>query len=89
MSVVQGLRAAASLQPVCKLIHWVQFFALMQKPQPSIGQANGTDRSRIAVLGASGYTGEEVIRLMALHPTFAATVLTGESQAGKVNDLVK
>lgn len=53
------------------------------KPQSSVGQANGTDKSRIAVLGASGYTGEEVIRLMALHPTFAATVLTGESQAGK------
>ena len=55
-----------------------------QKPQSNVGQANGTDKSRIAVLGASGYTGEEVIRLMALHPTFAATVLTGESQAGKV-----
>lgn len=57
----------------------------MQKPQPSLGTANGSDKSRIAVLGASGYTGEEVIRLMALHPTFAPTVLTGESQAGKVN----
>lgn len=56
----------------------------LQKPQPSVGSANGTNKSRIAVLGASGYTGEEVIRLMALHPTFAATVLTGESQAGKV-----
>lgn len=56
----------------------------MQKPQPSLGTANGTDKSRIAVLGASGYTGEEVIRLMALHPTFAPSVLTGESQAGKV-----
>ncbi len=55
-----------------------------QKPQSSVGQANGTHKSRIAVLGASGYTGEEVIRLLALHPTFAATVLTGESQAGKV-----
>lgn len=57
---------------------------LLQKPQPSVAKANGTDKSRIAVLGASGYTGEEVIRLMALHPSFAATVLTGESQAGKV-----
>lgn len=56
----------------------------LQKPQPSLGLANGTDNSRIAVLGASGYTGEEVIRLMALHPTFTPTVLTGESQAGKV-----
>ena len=59
----------------------------MQKPQPSLGSVNGTDKSRIAVLGASGYTGEEVIRLMALHPTFAPTVLTGESQAGKVKHI--
>lgn len=36
------------------------------------------------MLGASGYTGEEVVRLLALHPSFKATALTGESQAGKV-----
>jgi N-acetyl-gamma-glutamyl-phosphate reductase len=36
------------------------------------------------VLGASGYTGEEVVRLLALHPSFSVTVLTGETQAGKV-----
>lgn len=36
------------------------------------------------MLGASGYTGEEVVRLLSLHPTFTITALTGESQAGKV-----
>jgi N-acetyl-gamma-glutamyl-phosphate reductase len=46
-------------------------------------QAGNKEAARIAVLGASGYTGEEVIRLLALHPSFRATVLTGESQAGK------
>lgn len=48
-------------------------------------QANksGTDQVRIAVLGASGYTGEEVVRLLALHPTFKVTALTGDKQAGK------
>jgi N-acetyl-gamma-glutamyl-phosphate reductase len=35
------------------------------------------------VLGASGYTGEEVVRLLALHPTFKVTALTGDRQAGK------
>jgi len=40
-------------------------------------------QTRIAVLGASGYTGEEVVRLLALHPSFSVTVLTGETQAGK------
>jgi hypothetical protein len=39
---------------------------------------------RVAVLGASGYTGEEVVRLLALHPTFKITTLTGDRQAGKV-----
>ena len=38
----------------------------------------------MAVLGASGYTGEEVVRLMALHPNLSVAALTGESQAGKV-----
>ena len=38
----------------------------------------------MAVLGASGYTGEEVVRLLALHPNFKVTTLTGDRQAGKV-----
>ncbi|GAB4821680.1 hypothetical protein N2152v2_008726 [Parachlorella kessleri] len=41
------------------------------------------EKVRIAVLGASGYTGEEVVRLLSLHPTFKVTVLTGDRQAGK------
>lgn len=39
--------------------------------------------ARIAVLGASGYTGAEVVRLTALHPGIKVTALTGEKQAGK------
>ncbi|KAK9836564.1 hypothetical protein WJX74_003205 [Apatococcus lobatus] len=38
---------------------------------------------RTAVMGASGYTGEEVVRLLSLHPTFAVSALTADSQAGK------
>ena len=40
------------------------------------------------MLGASGYTGEEVVRLLALHPVFDVTALTGETQAGKVRWLL-
>ncbi len=40
------------------------------------------------MLGASGYTGEEVVRLLALHPSFSVTVLTGETQAGKVRRML-
>ena len=41
------------------------------------------EKVRIGVLGASGYTGEEVVRLLSLHPTFEITALTGDRQAGK------
>jgi len=51
------------------------------------GRTNAIEKARIAVLGASGYTGEEVVRLLALHPVFDVTVLTGETQAGKVRFL--
>lgn len=47
-------------------------------------QAKAGEPVRVAVLGASGYTGEEVVRLLSLHPTFKVTTLTGDRQAGKV-----
>lgn len=37
----------------------------------------------IAILGASGYTGAETIRLALTHPQMHIAALTGESQAGK------
>lgn len=42
-----------------------------------------SETCRVAVLGASGYTGAEVVRLSALHPHIKITALTGEKQAGK------
>jgi N-acetyl-gamma-glutamyl-phosphate reductase len=45
---------------------------------------NGTsNRIKIAILGASGYTGAELIRLLARHPEAEMTVLTAERHAGK------
>lgn len=38
---------------------------------------------RIAILGASGYTGAELIRLLRHHPAAQIVALTAESQAGK------
>jgi len=35
------------------------------------------------ILGASGYTGAELLRLMHNHPVFEIVALTGDSQAGK------
>lgn len=60
-------------------------FHLRQEKVTGAAPSNGASTSaRVAVLGASGYTGEEVVRLLAQHPSFAVTALTGESNAGKV-----
>ncbi|HXP31473.1 MAG TPA: N-acetyl-gamma-glutamyl-phosphate reductase [Stellaceae bacterium] len=40
-------------------------------------------RARIAILGASGYTGAELLRLLAHHPNAAITAMTADRQAGK------
>ncbi len=40
-------------------------------------------KTRIAILGASGYTGAELLRLLLCHPAAEIRVLTAERQAGK------
>lgn len=43
---------------------------------------------RTGVVGGSGYTGAELLRLLASHPNFEVAVVTGETQAGnKISDL--
>ena len=41
-----------------------------------------TDRIRVAVAGASGYTGAELIRLLTAHPRVTITAVTAEKSAG-------
>lgn len=38
---------------------------------------------RVAILGASGYTGAELVRMLAGHPQFRITALTGDRKAGQ------
>ncbi|MCP5034564.1 MAG: N-acetyl-gamma-glutamyl-phosphate reductase [Actinomycetia bacterium] len=38
---------------------------------------------RVGIVGASGYTGAELLRLLATHPSFELVVATGDSQAGR------
>ena len=45
--------------------------------------ASSLDRVRIAILGASGYTGAELLRLLAHHPNAEIVALTADRQAGK------
>jgi N-acetyl-gamma-glutamyl-phosphate reductase len=48
-----------------------------------IGKPNGGNRIRIAILGASGYTGAELLRLLSHHPAAEIRALTGDRMAGK------
>ncbi|KAG9130453.1 hypothetical protein Leryth_004334, partial [Lithospermum erythrorhizon] len=42
-----------------------------------------SENYRIGVLGASGYTGSEIIRLLANHPNFEITLMTADRKAGQ------
>jgi N-acetyl-gamma-glutamyl-phosphate reductase len=44
---------------------------------------SGFPEVRIAILGASGYSGADLVRLLAPHPAARIVALTGERQAGK------
>lgn len=60
----------------------VRATAVAPAPSPPAAPIK-TQVARVAVLGASGYTGAEVVRLTALHPGVKVTALTGDRQAGK------
>ncbi len=45
--------------------------------------ASSLDRVRIAILGASGYTGAELLRILAHHPMAEIVALTADRQVGK------
>jgi len=44
---------------------------------------NMKDIINVAIIGASGYTGAELVRILLAHPHVKLSVLTGDSQAGK------
>jgi hypothetical protein len=51
-------------------------------------QGSGKPTSNVVVLGASGYTGSEIVRLLHLHPHLKITGMTAESNAGRPFDEV-
>ncbi len=54
------------------------------RPRPLKGRAEMTGNAiRIGILGASGYTGAELLRLLLRHPAAEIRLLTAERQAGK------
>ncbi|KAF7043811.1 hypothetical protein CFC21_053122 [Triticum aestivum] len=50
---------------------------------PKTPAVKSGEEVRIAVLGASGYTGAEIVRLLANHPQFRITVMTADRKAGE------
>ncbi len=40
-------------------------------------------KHRVGIVGASGYTGAELLRILSRHPDFELVVATGDSQAGR------
>ena len=42
-----------------------------------------TEKIRVGIIGASGYTGADAVRLLAAHPNAEIKLLTGNSHAGK------
>ncbi|KAJ6796389.1 putative N-acetyl-gamma-glutamyl-phosphate reductase, chloroplastic isoform X2 [Iris pallida] len=49
----------------------------------SVKEKKLTETVRIGVLGASGYTGAEIARLLANHPHFTITLMTADRKAGQ------
>ena len=44
---------------------------------------SGSGKTKIGILGASGYTGAELVRLLLCHPKAQIVLLTAERRAGK------
>ncbi|GLJ36984.1 hypothetical protein SUGI_0748930 [Cryptomeria japonica] len=47
------------------------------------GEDKAGEVVRVGVLGASGYTGSEIVRLLATHPYFYITLMTADRKAGQ------
>ncbi|KAI5661040.1 hypothetical protein M9H77_20363 [Catharanthus roseus] len=57
--------------------------SIQQNVQSAAIKAQKSEKLRIAVLGASGYTGSEIVRLLANHPYFKITLMTADRKAGQ------
>eukprot|EP00270_Netrium_digitus_P008095 TRINITY_DN2398_c0_g1_i1.p1 TRINITY_DN2398_c0_g1~~TRINITY_DN2398_c0_g1_i1.p1 ORF type:complete len:441 (+),score=110.23 TRINITY_DN2398_c0_g1_i1:67-1323(+) len=59
--------------------------AVIAAPVPKEGAVAGqsVEHVRVGVLGASGYTGAEIVRLLATHPQFDVTLMTADRKAGQ------
>ncbi|QCE06125.1 probable N-acetyl-gamma-glutamyl-phosphate reductase, chloroplastic [Vigna unguiculata] len=56
---------------------------LLVKCSSKSGNPSSQNAVRVGVLGASGYTGSEVLRLLANHPQFGIALMTADRKAGQ------
>ncbi len=42
------------------------------------------DKKKIGIIGATGYTGSELVRILTNHPDVEITMITSESRAGEL-----
>ncbi|KAI5804895.1 putative acetylglutamate kinase [Geopyxis carbonaria] len=63
----------------------VRGFASVTNPNPPMGQNNASNQkaSRVALIGARGYTGQALISLINSHPKFELTNVSSRELAGK------
>ena len=53
-----------------------------QTVAPSLAPAAATARARVAIAGATGYAGQELLRLLARHPAVSLTAAMSSGQTG-------
>src|SRR5258708_19729731 len=56
--------------------------AVVQSRAAQRGETAGTARARVAVAGATGFTGQELLRLLSRHPAVALTTAMSSGQTG-------
>ncbi len=58
-----------------------------QSTKPATGPL-ASNQLKIGILGASGYTGVELVRLLVRHPNASISLMTANAHAGKPYDAV-
>ena len=81
-SETRALAAARHAGPLRRLI--VPGLCRKRTARPGEGAERAADRN-VAILGASGYTGAELVRLIATHPAIRIAALTADRKAGQAH----
>src|SRR5690606_13259462 len=73
--------SAARAFPVCNPPRWRA--AMAETKQAKSASKSSSETASVGILGASGYTGAELVRLLLRHPKISIDALTGDRRAGQ------